>query len=475
MKTIFRSIIDLPKADKPSVDPKYLLANYEVFGASLLEPEDPSYIKLYHMIEAHYRDYHQMPGILHLVTMAERDGEEGVLAALKDIVAERPYTGSDYKAEINLKLTAQKKDKLQDIIQKSWEIANNGIDIGVGSKKTHVQGITQAIDYFVDCTTPLRLSGPATEQVGIVEPDMAKLEVQEFQEGILYVPHNEMGKTYCYRPSELIIMASRTGGGKSTRLLFEAMHFSLQGKNGLYFTLEMPAEDVYRSYFLAMHNNTAPKSQQLSEMRHINSEFTPTERDLFKAIPDRQPQDLGTFRVAYIPNLSANIVRSTALTFDAKMSKTKGQKIDYIMVDYAGLMRPDNLQINKAGQTELLNQVIRELKLLALIMRIPVFTAFQLNRESLRQTINAKKNDKPPRPQLYHLAWANEVERSADTVIFLHQVHDDMVHREYEIIVGKCRKGPTGKIYRTVLDLDHKTWADSGYVTHYDSDEDLTK
>ena len=98
MKKIFRSIINVKKDGKPTVEQIDLKRNYKAFIGSRVEPEDPSYIKLYHWIEAHYREYNEIPSIEYLFERAKKDGEESVLASLIEVAKERPYVSSDYLA-----------------------------------------------------------------------------------------------------------------------------------------------------------------------------------------------------------------------------------------------------------------------------------------------------------------------------------------------------------------------------------------
>ena len=61
MKRLFRSLIDIRKEGRSTIEPEDLVRNYRVFLSSKVQAEDPSYIKLYHWLEAHYRDHKEMP------------------------------------------------------------------------------------------------------------------------------------------------------------------------------------------------------------------------------------------------------------------------------------------------------------------------------------------------------------------------------------------------------------------------------
>ena len=477
MRTIFRSLVDIVnKEGRHTIEADDLKANYKTFISSNLKPDDPSYITIYHMIEAHYREYNQLPNILLLVQQAEHKGDEGVLSSLKDIILEKPYTGHNFIANLNTVCAAQRRDHLQDIIEKTWKIANDGLDIGFGKKKNKLQGISEAIDYFNrNVSSVLDKSGSQQPQ-GIIEPDIEKLLSIEDTSNVLYLPHAEMGKEYCYKPGQLIIVAARTGGNKSTRLLYESAYWTACGRSGLFFSLEMDPSDVYKLFYLTLNNTFLqdfvidPELKGLlSDKAMNNSEFSEKDKKIFRNVSQIiADKDLGTFRVVDMPRLNSAAIANVARTFKQDMRKI-GRRLDYIVVDYAGLMTPTDLQISRSGQTEYINQVIRELKLLALELKIPLITAFQLNRESLKRSNSTDRKSKA-RPKTFDLAWANECERSADKIIFIHPTFDDGIVKEFEIIIGKARRETTGKVFFSSLNLDTKVWSDGDGFVMVDSE-----
>ena len=98
MKKIFRSILNVKKKGVPTIPPKELVKNYRAFLASRVQCEDPSYIKMYEWIEAHFRDFKEVPSFELIYEKAQAEGEETILANLKDIAPLVPYWAGDYKA-----------------------------------------------------------------------------------------------------------------------------------------------------------------------------------------------------------------------------------------------------------------------------------------------------------------------------------------------------------------------------------------
>jgi intein/homing endonuclease len=88
-----------------------------------------------------------------------------------------------------------------------------------------------------------------------------------------------------------------------------------------------------------------------------------------------------------------------------------------VFVDHCGLMSPRR---HRSSTTENLNEVIRDLKKLALGfnrgMGMAVVGLFQISREGYKSALKAKEKTGKAGYNLTHLSYANEAERSADVV-----------------------------------------------------------
>ena len=119
--------------------------------------------------------------------------------------------------------------------------------------------------------------------------------------------------------------------------------------------------------------------------------------------------------------------------------------LEAIVVDYLGLIRPDETNTNKPRYEEM-TDISANLKALAKLLSIPIVVLCQLNRES------TKGADK--RPHLQDLRDTGAIEQDADAVILLHRPeyyadknakdYIEPVFEQIEMIVAKNRHGETG-------------------------------
>jgi replicative DNA helicase len=131
---------------------------------------------------------------------------------------------------------------------------------------------------------------------------------------------------------------------------------------------------------------------------------------------------------------------TTALEIRAKCRRLKAEgKLGLAIIDYLQLMRGRG---DAPSREQEISEISRSLKALAKELHVPVIALSQLNRR-----VEERPNK---RPQLADLRESGAIEQDADVILFIYR---DEVYREdspdkgtAEVIVGKQRNGPTGKI-----------------------------
>jgi replicative DNA helicase len=133
---------------------------------------------------------------------------------------------------------------------------------------------------------------------------------------------------------------------------------------------------------------------------------------------------------------------ATVLDIRAKARRLKAEgKLGLVIVDYLQLMRG---RADAPSREQEISEISRSLKALAKELKVPVIALSQLSRK----VEDRDKSNK--RPILSDLRESGAIEQDADVVIFIYR---DELYREdspdkgtAEVIIGKQRNGPTGKL-----------------------------
>jgi replicative DNA helicase len=229
--------------------------------------------------------------------------------------------------------------------------------------------------------------------------------------------------------SDLIILAGRPSMGKTSLALNIAENAAVgERKHVAVFSMEMPGEQ------LAM--------RLLASLGRINGHKVRTgrldEEDWPRLMSAMTMLSEAPIYIDDTPGLSPTELRSRA----RRLKREHG--LDLVIVDYLQLMQAQESGENRATE---ISAITRSLKNLAKELDVPVIAMSQLNR-SLEQ-----RPDK--RPVMSDLRESGAIEQDADVILFIYR---DEVYNEdspdkgtAEIIIGKQRNGPTGRVRLTFL------------------------
>ncbi len=231
------------------------------------------------------------------------------------------------------------------------------------------------------------------------------------------------------QPGELVIVAARPSMGKTTFAMNMAENVAIaSGKAVAIFSMEMPGD----SLVLRMMSSLGRIDQNKVRSGKLDDEDWP-----------RLTSAIGLLSQAKIfiddtGGLSPGEMRARARRLKRE------HDIGLIVIDYLQLMQIPGSKENRTGE---ISEISRSLKALAKELSVPVIALSQLNR-SLEQ-----RPDK--RPIMSDLRESGAIEQDADVIVFIYRDEYYNEDSEYkgtaEIIIGKQRNGPTGKVRLTFL------------------------
>lgn len=240
-------------------------------------------------------------------------------------------------------------------------------------------------------------------------------------------------KTAGLQPGDLIIIAGRPSMGKTAFALNMAEHVAVD--NGLpvaVFSMEMGGTQ------LAM--------RMLGSISRVDQHRMRTGR-LTDEEWAKLSSAMGKLHDAPIFIDETAALNALELRSRARRLRRQCGKLGLIVVDYLQLMSGSNQASNENRATEI-SEISRGLKALAKELEVPVVALSQLNR-ALEQ-----RNDK--RPMMSDLRESGAIEQDADVILFIYR--DEVYFPDKpesrgiaEIIIGKQRNGPIGRIELTFL------------------------
>ncbi|MDR0832374.1 MAG: AAA family ATPase [Bacillales bacterium] len=239
-----------------------------------------------------------------------------------------------------------------------------------------------------------------------------------------------------FQEGQLIVLAARPGVGKSAYALNLALEtLNSQDENPNYeatigiFCLEMTSSDIAKRL---LQIKASVKAEELKGINDTGIIVQGSARWAESILKDYK---------IYIDQ-STNLKIADIVVKVRKLDRESFGNLKYVIIDYLGLITPDNL---KEEPTIYLPKMTRQLKSLALELKIPIILVCQMNRDSVQ---GAKTEE----PKLNHLRGSGAIEQDADIIMFLQEIGkssksnyaDDV--KPMRLYVKKNRKGQTGDI-----------------------------
>ncbi len=223
---------------------------------------------------------------------------------------------------------------------------------------------------------------------------------------------------------EMIVVGARPSMGKTSFAMNIAEYAALRkGKTVAIFTLEMPREQIVMRMLC---------SDARVDMQRVRK-GTLADADWIRLAESLGPLSAAPIYIDDTAGITPTMLRSRC----RRLMMEHG--LDLVIVDYLGLMHADGKIENR--QLEV-SEISRQLKAIALEMKIPVVACAQLSR--------ANKDRIDKRPVLSDLRDSGSIEQDADVVMFLHR--EEYYNRDTEdknigeVIIAKQRSGPLGTV-----------------------------
>ena len=266
----------------------------------------------------------------------------------------------------------------------------------------------------------------------VVEQMVTHFEIQnsgETPEGITTGIIDLDKKIGGFTPGQLITVAGRPGMGKSAFAQSILIHAAQRFGRVLMFSREMSAIEIAKR-ITANQLENLNMADIFGNMDKAKIEYLKQNLDQLKNLPIE------------VDGKSSNL---TEVIY--KIRKEHSQHaLKVVIIDYLQLLS-GFADKRYRGQTEILNDLTRELKALASKLELPIIVLSQLNREV--------ENRPNKEPQLSDLKMSGSIEEDSNMVILLYRPEyynldtfpdGDPSYGKVDIIVAKNRNGKTGKV-----------------------------
>jgi replicative DNA helicase len=424
--------------------PQHIEAEQSILGGILIENDAINRVTEILDAEDFYREAHRK--IFNaLINLSERDEPADLITLtneLRKIDQLDSIGGASYLASLidsvptaaNIQYYARivkEKAILRKLIQTSTEIITQSYE-----DRGDVESFLDEAERSIFEISERRVRPSFYPIREIVKESFATIEkLFKKKEAVTGVPSGfkELDRmTAGFQPSDLVIIAGRPSMGKTAFCLDVAEYAAIDNKIPVaIFSLEMSKEQlVIRMLCSQAHvEGTRLRTGYLNES-------------------DWPKLTIAAGSLSESPIYIDDTAALSVLEMRAKARRLKADHgLGMVIVDYLQLMKG---RARVESRQQEISEISRSLKALAKELNIPVIAVSQLSRKTEERTGN--------RPQLSDLRESGAIEQDADLILFIYR--DEVYNRDpdnpnrgkAEVIIGKQRNGPIGKIDLAFLD-----------------------
>jgi len=424
------------------IPPQNIEAEQSVLGGILIENEAINRVMEILAPEDFYREAHRK--IYHaLIELSERDEPADLITTTNELRKKGELEmvgGASYLAYLidsvpsaaNIEYYARivkEKAILRKLIETSTEIITQSYE-----DRTDVEAFLDEAERAIFEISEKRVRPSFFSIKEIVKESFKNIEqLYKKKELVTGVPSGfkELDRlTAGFQPSDLIIVAGRPSMGKTAFCLNIAQYAAIEGRVPVaIFSLEMSKEQLV----LRMLCSEAQVEGTRLRTGYLGESDWP-----------KLTMAAGTLSDA--PIFIDDTAALSVLELRAKARRLKSEHgLGMIIIDYLQLMKGRGKAESRQQE---ISEISRSLKALAKELNVPVIAVSQLSRKTEERTGN--------RPQLSDLRESGAIEQDADVILFLFR--EEVYHRteenrgKAEVIIGKQRNGPIGKVDLAFLD-----------------------
>jgi len=424
--------------------PQNIEAEQSVVGGILIENDAINKVMEILTPDDFYRDAHRK--IYHaLINLSERDEPADLITLtneLRKIDQLDSVGGASYLTSLidsvptaaNIEYYAKivkEKAILRKLIQTSTEIITHSYE-----DRGDVEGFLDEAERAIFEISEKRVKPSFYSIRDIVKESFKTIErLFQKKEAVTGVPSGfkELDRmTAGFQPSDLIIVAGRPSMGKTAFCLNVAQYAAIENRIPVaVFSLEMSKEQLV--------------IRMLCSEAHVEGTRL---RTGFLTESDWPKLTIAAGNLSDAPIFIDDSAALSILELRAKARRLNAEHgLGMIMIDYLQLMRG---RTRVESRQQEISEISRSLKALAKELNVPVIAVSQLSRKT--------EERRDFRPQLSDLRESGAIEQDADVILFLYR--DELYNRsednpnrgKAEVIIGKQRNGPIGKIELAFLD-----------------------
>ncbi len=236
-----------------------------------------------------------------------------------------------------------------------------------------------------------------------------------------------------FHKSDLVVLAARPAMGKTAMALNAIWHAAGENKMPVaIFSLEMSKEQLVQRLI----SQTTRIPAQALRSGNVKAEDWPK---LVRGVAEVSRAPIWIDDTAGVTLME---IRAKVRRLSSQLNAAGQTPLSLVVVDYLQLMIGGDARNRQENRQQEIAEISRGLKVLARDLDVPVLAIAQLSRAV------ESRHDK--RPMLSDLRDSGAIEQDADMVMFLYR--DEYYNPDSddkgiaEVIIGKHRNGPTGKV-----------------------------